>query len=51
MRCHVRFLEERDLGVERLWVQCDLCDQWLHTECSEDPVVRDDDFYCYKFEF
>jgi hypothetical protein len=51
MRCHIRFLEERELGVEHLWVQCDLCDQWLHTECSEDPVVRDDDFYCYKCEF
>lgn len=53
MFCKVSWAaEDQVCGIERAWLQCDLCDQWLHSECSsEDPVVNDDDFFCEKCEF
>lgn len=51
MFCKLTWAEDEELKSERSWVQCDLCDQWLHADCSEIPVVTDDDFYCDKCEF
>lgn len=50
MYCKLTWTEDEQLKSERVWVQCDLCDQWLHADCSEISVVTDDAFCCDKCE-
>lgn len=40
--------EDEELGLERLWVQCDSCDNWVHTECLSYDVDVKASFVCPK---
>ena len=30
----------------RSWVQCDVCDQWVHYDCTDFDEKVENDFYC-----
>ena len=44
--CLVTWDEDMEAGVERLWLQCDICDGWLHAECLTNTVDKDEPFSC-----
>lgn len=34
MICKVYWNEEQSLGLGRIWVECDKCKFWVHSDCS-----------------
>lgn len=40
--------DDEELRLERLWVQCDSCDSWVHTECLSYDVDVNASFVCPK---
>jgi acetyl-CoA carboxylase beta subunit len=46
--CHSTEQEDEELELERLWVQCDKCDSWMHTECLSQEIDVNENFVCPK---
>ncbi|XP_052252276.1 uncharacterized protein LOC127858948 isoform X1 [Dreissena polymorpha] len=44
--CHMTWEEDQELGLERVWVQCDKCDGWVHSECLSYSLEEDEPFFC-----
>ena len=44
--CHMTWSEDQELGLGRTWVNCDVCDMWMHYDCSSREVESDVPFCC-----
>jgi len=46
--CHMSWEEDQELGHGNMWVQCDKCLGWLHTDCctTDIPASDEEPFYC-----
>ena len=31
--CHMAWEEDQEIQMERTWVQCNVCDRWMHSDC------------------
>jgi aspartate carbamoyltransferase regulatory subunit len=31
--CHSTEEDDEAVGIERLWIQCDACNSWMHADC------------------
>jgi hypothetical protein len=31
--CHSTEEDDESVGIERLWIQCDACNSWMHADC------------------
>jgi hypothetical protein len=46
--CHMTYKEDEQLGLGRVWVECDLCQKWMHTECLNYEIDDNEPFLCPK---
>ena len=46
--CHITYKEDQELGLGRVWVECDLCQKWMHTDCLSYEINENDPFFCPK---
>ncbi|WAR06880.1 hypothetical protein MAR_016838, partial [Mya arenaria] len=44
--CLMTWQEELEIDRESIWIQCDICDGWLHSDCIADSVAEDEPFQC-----
>jgi len=44
--CLMTWEEDMNLDRNSLWIQCDICDGWLHSDCIAEPVAEDEPFQC-----
>ncbi|WAQ99701.1 JERKL-like protein, partial [Mya arenaria] len=44
--CQVTWDEDIESDSDCLWVQCDLCDGWLHAECISGLIDTNEQFIC-----
>ncbi|WAR30938.1 hypothetical protein MAR_033480, partial [Mya arenaria] len=44
--CLMTWQEELEIDRESIWIQCDICDGWLHSDCIADSVAEDESFQC-----
>ncbi|XP_060604840.1 uncharacterized protein LOC132757544 isoform X2 [Ruditapes philippinarum] len=46
--CGMTWKEDQELGLGKIWVNCDFCNKWLHTDCclNEVNIESDDPFCC-----
>ena len=45
--CDRSWKEDNELGVERTWVNCDICVKWLHTDCcSQEIDIESEEPFC-----
>lgn len=44
--CHSTEEDDENIGIERLWIQCDQCDSWLHADCLTSEIDFEDTFVC-----
>lgn len=48
MGCHMSWSEDQELGLGTVWLQCDMCDGWIHKDCCTDIESVVDIFHCPK---
>ena len=50
MDCKVYWNMEQAVGCGRIWVQCDECKGWIHSDCStvEVPDEEDEPYFCHN---
>jgi hypothetical protein len=46
MGCHMSWLEDMNLGTGSLWVMCEKCSGWMHSDCSSIDIPSDDEPFC-----
>ena len=44
--CRMTWSEDQELGLGRTWVNCDVCNMWMHYDCSSREVDSDEPFCC-----
>lgn len=44
--CHSTEQDDEAIGIERLWIQCDSCDSWMHTDCLAAEIDFENTFVC-----
>lgn len=44
--CNITWTEDLELGLERTWIQCDVCNAWVHAECLLSEVDDSEAFSC-----
>ena len=46
--CHMTWEEDQETQMERTWVQCDNCDNWMHSDCLSYEFDENEPFLCPK---
>lgn len=46
--CHMTWKENDEIQEGRLWVQCDACDAWMHSDCLTYEIDENEPFLCPK---
>ena len=46
--CHITYKEDDELGLCRVWVQCNVCQLWMQTEYLGYEIDENDIFLCPK---
>ena len=46
--CHMTWEEDQGIQLERIWVQCDVCDRWKHSDCLSYDFDENEPFLCPK---
>ena len=50
MGCGLSWQADESLGLGTIWIQCDVCDGWIHKDCFTDSsrscVDEDSTFTC-----
>jgi hypothetical protein len=44
--CHMTYKEDEELGLGRVWIECDLYKKWMHTDCLNYEISENDPFLC-----
>lgn len=44
--CHSTEADDGAIGIEQLWIQCDSCDSWMHTDCIASETDFENTFNC-----
>lgn len=45
--CHMTWEEDQSLETGSLWVECDICKNWIHEDCCPYDIPKDDElFHC-----
>ena len=46
MACNITAKEDLELGLLRTWIQCVICNSWVHSECLTGEIEENEIFAC-----